>query len=91
MINRKTAVLLMMCIGAVISLPTGAADRGLTAPVGETTEAAAKTEMVVPHRAPAGTAVQKKYKDCTYGDRGQVTNAPCTGTLADDKGVTWLP
>ena len=33
----------------------------------------------------------KKYKDCTYDSKGHVTNAPCTGTLKDDKGTTWWP
>ena len=33
----------------------------------------------------------KKYKDCKYDDKGHITNAPCTGTKKDDKGVTWWP
>ncbi len=33
----------------------------------------------------------KKYKDCKYDDKGKITNAPCTGTKKDDKGVTWWP
>ncbi len=33
----------------------------------------------------------KKYKDCKYDDKGRITNAPCTGTKKDDKGVTWWP
>ncbi len=33
----------------------------------------------------------KKYKDCKYDEKGRITNAPCTGTQKDDKGVTWWP
>ena len=33
----------------------------------------------------------RKYKDCKYDDKGKITNAPCTGTKKDDKGVTWWP
>lgn len=33
----------------------------------------------------------RKYKDCKYDEKGRITNAPCTGTQKDDKGVTWWP
>ncbi len=47
------------------------------------------TGEVIPNPEP-GSAV-KKWKDCTYNDKGAVTNAPCTGVKKDDKGVTWWP
>lgn len=40
---------------------------------------------------PEPGAATKKWKDCTYDEKGRVTNAPCTGTKKDDKGVTWWP
>lgn len=33
----------------------------------------------------------RKYKHCKYNEKGAITNAPCTGTKKDDKGVTWWP
>lgn len=47
--------------------------------------------MPAPHRGPPQAAGEKKWKDCTYDSAGHVTNAPCTGTLKDDKGTTWWP
>ncbi len=40
---------------------------------------------------PAPGDATKKWKDCTYNEKGAVTNAPCTGVKKDDKGVTWWP